>query len=164
MIVSPFVYPAPQGTSVTAGGRALVLRAGEGEAFRIAGDRFLRKGSASEGFSVIEYEGAPGVPGPPRHLHREFEEAWYILEGEVEFTAGSAVSIVRPGAYVHVPRGVPHTFRVTSTAPARWIGIFSPGRYVRLLEELGPLLPDRGPPDMAAIERLFARYDTALVP
>ena len=42
-------------------------------------------------------------------------------------------------------------------------GIFSPGRYMRLLEELGELIPPDGPPDLAAVEALFARYDTEIV-
>jgi hypothetical protein len=34
---------------------------------------------------------------------------------------------------------------------------------MRLLEELGELIPLDGPPDLAAVEALFARYDTEIV-
>ena len=151
---------------MTAAGRVIAVEAGEGHRFRIGADRVTRKGpvaSGSDGFSVVEYEGAPGFPGPPPHVHRAFEEAWYILEGQVSFLSRGTTVSAQPGTYLFVPRDVPHTFRVEGTTPARWIGIFSPGRYVELLEKLGALLPPAGPPDPAALRRLFAAYDTDLV-
>ena len=152
---------------MTARGKVVVYASGEGEEFRVGADRFLRKGDSahrSEAFSVIEYEGAAGIPGPPPHVHRSFEEAWFILEGEVAFTAEGRTIAAERGTFLFVPRGVAHTFRVVRERPARWLGIFSPGRFVGLVEELGPLMPLNGPPDMAAVGRLFAKYDTEMVP
>ena len=146
---------------------ARITPPGRGRLHRIGPDRFRTKGPVvgdGDGFAVIEYEGRPGIPGPPAHVHRAFEEAWFLLEGRVEFRAGSRRSVVGKGAYVLVPRGVSHTFRVLGTTPARWVGVFSPGRYVRLVEELGRILPRNGPPDPRRIAELFARYDTEMVP
>jgi mannose-6-phosphate isomerase-like protein (cupin superfamily) len=147
------------GTPVSVGPR-------QGPSHRIGEDTFVVKGdsrSVDDAFSVIEYRGAPGVPGPPPHIHRGFVEAWYILEGEVSFIAGGRAIAAKPGAYLLVPRGVPHAFQVEGTTPAKWLGIFAPGHYVQLLEELGPLIPQRGPPDLTEVRSLFARYDTELV-
>ena len=151
---------------MTTSGHVVVFGPGEGAEFRVAADRFFRKGDSaqrSEAFSVIEYEGAAGFPGPPPHVHRSFEEAWFILEGEVAFTADGRPIAAECGTFLYVPRGVAHTFRVVGERPARWLGIFSPGRCVGLVEELGPLMPAKGPPDMAAVARLFAKYDTEMV-
>lgn len=151
---------------MTTGGHVTVVPPRGGKQFRIGADRFRRKSGAPghpESFSVIEYEGAPGVPGPPPHRHRSFEESWYVLDGRIAFYEGSRRREVGPGAYVLVPRGVPHTFQVLGTTPARWVGIFAPGRYGKLVEELGRLIPGDGPPDLAAVAALFARYDTELV-
>jgi len=151
---------------VTTSGTVVVFGAGEGTEFRIAADRFLRKGDAtqrSEAFSVVEYEGAAGLPGPPLHVHRTFEEAWFILEGQVAFAANTRTIAADRGSFLYVPRGVTHTFRVVGERSARWLGIISPARYVSLLEELGPLMPARGPPDMVAVARLFDKYDTEIV-
>ena len=112
---------------------------------------------------MIEYEATPGEPGPPPHVHRTFEEAWYILEGEVVFVANGSEEHAGPGTYVYVPRGTPHAFRVAGANRARWIGVFSPGRYVALLEELGMLLRPGAAPDLEAVARLFAKYDSAIV-
>ena len=151
---------------MTGSGTVVVYGPGKGEEFRVAADRFLRKGDSahrSEAFSVIEYEGAAGFPGPPPHVHRSFEEAWFILEGKVAFTADSQTISAERGTFLFVPRGVAHTFRVLGERRARWLGIFSPGRYVGLVEELGPLMPLNGPPNLAAVARLFAKYDTEMV-
>jgi quercetin dioxygenase-like cupin family protein len=146
-------------------GRAITLAPGEGRAFTIGRDRVWMKGSSAgydDGFSVVEYLGAD-QPGPPPHVHRTFEECWFILDGEVDFTVAGRVTRGRAGSFFLVPRGVTHTFQVVAPGPARWIGIFSPARYVRLIEELGALIPADGPPDAAKIAALFAAYETDLV-
>jgi mannose-6-phosphate isomerase-like protein (cupin superfamily) len=147
-------------------GKAVVLGPGEGRDFTIGADRFLLKGMThhgGEGFSVVEYHGATNNPGPPLHVHRTFEECWFILDGQVDFTVEGQVVRGHAGSFFLVPRGVAHTFEVVGPTPARWVGIFSPGRYVGLLEELGQLIPVDGPPDLAEVEALFARYDTQIV-
>jgi mannose-6-phosphate isomerase-like protein (cupin superfamily) len=151
---------------MTARGEVVVFRPGEGTPHQVGGDRFFTKGSEttrSDAFSVVEYIGVPGVPGPPPHLHRSFEEAWFILEGSVTFSSAGRTTPANPGTYLFVPRSVPNTFQVTGDKPARWIGIFSPGRFVALVEELGLLIPAHGPPDPAAMATLFRRYDSELV-
>ena len=151
---------------MTALGKVVVLGPDGGEEFRIGADRFRTKGDRSQrsaAFSVIVYEGAAGVGGPPPHVHRAFDEAWYVLEGEVTFTAAGETIEARRGSYLFVPRRVPHTFEVKGRRTARWVGIFSPGRYVGLVEELGALLPPGRAPDPAKLAKLFARYDSAIV-
>jgi quercetin dioxygenase-like cupin family protein len=146
-------------------GQAVVLGPGEGDDFQIGLDHVVVKGATShpgEGFSVVEYHGAT-QPGPPPHVHRTFEEAWFILEGEVDFWLDRQTIHGRPGSFLLVPRGSAHTFQVTGGRPARWIGIFSPGRYMELIRELGKLIPADGPPAAAAVAELFARYDTEIV-
>ena len=81
----------------------------------------------------------------------------------MKFTSGKDEIRATPGTYLFVPRGVPHTFEVVGTVPARWVGIFSPGKFVRLVEELGPLVPVHAPPSPTRVAQLFAKYDTDLV-
>jgi mannose-6-phosphate isomerase-like protein (cupin superfamily) len=147
-------------------GKAVVLGPGEGKDFTIGADRVLIKGltgQGEEGFSVVEYHGATNNPGPPLHVHHTFEECWFILDGQVDFTVEGEVVRGRAGSFFLVPRGTAHTFQVVGTTPARWVGIFSPARYMGLIEELGELIPPDGPPDPAAVAALFARYETDIV-
>lgn len=146
--------------------KVIVLGPGGGRAGHIATDQFLVKGTPrqrSGAFSVIEYTAAPGEPGPPLHLHRSWEEAWFVLEGRVTFTVKRRKIEATAGMYVLVPRGIPHAFQVSGRTPARWLGIFSPGKYVSLVEELGALIPKGRPPDMERVARLFEKYDSELV-
>jgi quercetin dioxygenase-like cupin family protein len=143
------------------------LGPGDGRSFSVGADRALVKVEADatgDAFSLIEYEAAPGVPGPPPHVHRIVSETFYVLEGEVDFlAAGKKKKLVR-GSVAFVLPGVPHTFANVGSTPARWVGIFSPGRYVDLVEGIGKLLPPDGPPEEQKIVALGAEYDTEIVP
>ena len=77
-------------------------------------------------YSLCHYEAEAGWPGAEIHSHPGFEEAFYVLEGEFEFQIEGAVHRARPGTFVLVPRGVEHTFRNPTNAPAKLLGIFSP--------------------------------------
>lgn len=146
-------------------GKAVALGPGEGDEFSIGQDLVVVKGAtehSGDGFSVVEYVGA-NQPGPPPHVHRACEEAWFILDGEVDFMVGGEVIRGRTGSFFLVPRGTSHTFQVVGDRPARWIGVFSPGRYMELIRKLGKLIPADGPPDLEAVVALFARYDTEIV-
>ncbi len=149
---------------MTAIGRGTVLKAGEGRRVGVALDTLTFKGAGEEDrYSVVEYEAAAGMPGPPLHVHHGNEEAFYILDGEVDFTLeGETVRLGR-GSFVLVPRGVAHTFANAGSGSARWVGVFAPGRYEQLVEELGAILPQDAPPDEAAVAALFARWDTEAV-
>jgi len=51
---------------------------------------------------------------PPPHIHNDEEEAFYVLEGEMEVEVGGEVAHLTEGAFALAPRGVPHSFRVLS--------------------------------------------------
>jgi hypothetical protein len=96
-------------------------------------------------------------------VHHTFEEAWYILDGEVDFTLDGGNVRGRAGTFVLIPRGMPHTFAVAGTRAARWVGIFSPARFSRMLEELGAVFPQDGPPDPERLLAVFRAWDTEMV-
>lgn len=141
----------------------LVHGESEGIRWRLGPDEFVAKAtSLDDHFSVIVYESAPHVPGPPLHVHHSNEEFFYILEGKVEFSLDGSTCLLGPGASVLVPKGKVHTFANTGGTPARWVGVFAPGRYQGLIEELGAVMPVDGPPDPAAVAAVFARWDTEI--
>ena len=61
---------------------------------------------------------------PPVHVHEVEDEAFYVLEGEIEFVVGGESIVARPGTYAFAPRGVDHYFRVL-TPEARMLVITS---------------------------------------
>lgn len=146
--------------------RATTVEPSAGASHSVGADSFRILGGNAEtgdGFAAIEYTGVPGVPGPPLHVHHTFDEAWYVLEGEVEFTLPEGSRTGVKGSFVLIPRGVPHTFQVRGSSAARWLGLFSPGRHVQLLVDLGPAIPTDGPPDLERVASVFAAHDTEIV-
>lgn len=71
-------------------------------------------GSVDDDFVVAEWQDAGGVSATPRwiaplHLHRNDDEAWYVLEGVLCVKVGDEDVELRAGSGVLVPRGTPHT-------------------------------------------------------
>jgi mannose-6-phosphate isomerase-like protein (cupin superfamily) len=108
----------------------LILGPGEGERLVLHGANvmtFKATGSDTGGnYSLCHYEAVPGWPGPELHIHEDFEEAFYVLEGEFDFRIGERSVRAGPGAFLLVPRGVPHAFSNPTDARAILLGIFSP--------------------------------------
>ncbi len=70
----------------------------------------------------IEYQ--PGV-GIGLHDHT-FEEAYFILEGEVQATLDGTVYNLTPGDFVWTGVGCVHAFKNVGAAPVRWLETFAP--------------------------------------
>jgi mannose-6-phosphate isomerase-like protein (cupin superfamily) len=81
---------------------------------------------------------APGTGAPP-HLHREDDETFYVLEGELEVLQGEAWHRAGAGACVFLPRGVPHAFRNPGEQPVRFLGVATPGGHERFFEAVDEL-------------------------
>ena len=86
--------------------------------------------------AIAEVHTTDGV-SPPLHVHERHTESFYVLDGEIAFTAGAEVFTAAAGAWVQVPPGVPHTFRPAGSAEARFLDIHTPscgfGDFVRAL-------------------------------
>jgi mannose-6-phosphate isomerase-like protein (cupin superfamily) len=117
-------------------------------------------GTASRGaYSLIEYSHAPGAPGPPPHLHREHEEAFFVIEGELTLAIGAASVTVRAGQAAVVPRGTIHQPSNTSGQPVRFVFLSSPPMD-GFFTELGQLVErSGGRPEAGELNRLGDRYD-----
>lgn len=53
---------------------------------------------------------------PPLHVHSQEDESSLILDGEICYEAGDQRMHAKPGDYVHLPKNVPHTFKVLTDA------------------------------------------------
>lgn len=86
--------------------------------------------------SIIEYVAPPTGLGPPLHIHREMEENFHIINGEMNFQINDQQLIARPGTMLHVPAGVPHAFWNTSNQPTTMLVTMAPGGFENYLVEL----------------------------
>jgi mannose-6-phosphate isomerase-like protein (cupin superfamily) len=120
-------------------------------------------GSVGASFVVAEWKDAGGPPGPPRwiaplHLHRNDDEAWYVLEGELCVRVGKDVVEARAGSAVFVPRGRPHTYWNPGEGPVRYLLVMTANIY-SLIQDIHAL-EDRSP---AALRAVFEKHDSELL-
>lgn len=88
-------------------GDAVVLSPGEGRRFWTGiSQGAVKVDSGAADFSAFESSPPPGHPGPAPHVHRSYDEAWYIIEGVVEFLLDGKRERLGAGGFVFVPRGV----------------------------------------------------------
>lgn len=72
------------------------------------------------------YEAGEREPDP--HVHHEHVDAFYIVEGELQFVVGPSLEPVRAPAdtFVAVPPNIVHTFSNHSETTARWLNFHAP--------------------------------------
>jgi mannose-6-phosphate isomerase-like protein (cupin superfamily) len=113
-----------------------------------SGPRVLLRSEQSNGeVSVIETAPAPGV-GPPLHAH-DFDETFYVMEGELTFRVRDELVKIGAGEIAFVPRGVPHTFANLSGAPARQLIVCTPAGFERYFARMAAESQGIDPPEWA---------------
>jgi quercetin dioxygenase-like cupin family protein len=118
-------------------------------------------GAASRGaYSLIEYSHAAGAAGPPAHVHRQHEEAFYVIDGELTLAIGATTITVRAGESAVVPRGAVHRPSNASGRPVRFVFLSSPPMD-DFFAELGELVTRcGGEPPAAELLQLGDRHDS----
>lgn len=110
----------------------------------------------SRQIGILESELPPGG-GFPGHVHDEYEEAFYVLDGEIEYLVDGVWTKAVAGATVFAPPGRVHGFRNTADKPARHLAISSPADAMTMIEELLHASP-------ADVPAVLARYHSRLEP
>ncbi len=114
-----------------------VFLATEGEIVLDSSSRTIRVLCENELIDVTWSRYAAGERGPGPHIHRRHVDAFFVVEGELEFDVGPELAAVRAraGTFVLVPPLVVHTFANQSTASATWLNFHAPSTgflaYVR---------------------------------
>ncbi len=150
--------------------QACFLEPGAGQTIWFLRNRMTVKATAETtagAFGLLESVIAPGF-SPPLHVHHREDESFYVLDGEVTMKCGDRTFRATAGAFVFLPRNIPHTFVVEGTQPARMLTLLTPGGGEGVFIEGGrPAehdgLPPPTPPDIEALKRVSARYDAEIV-
>ncbi len=102
---------------------------GEGEAIEgpVGGPLTFKARARQTGGSLTAFENViPPGEGPPLHRHRDEDEFWYVIEGELRFRLGDDDDHAPQGSFVFVPRGVEHAFTNPGSEPVRMLVGFTP--------------------------------------
>src|SRR3954470_7729929 len=90
----------------------------------------LRSEQSSGEVSMIENVVPAHSPGPPLHTH-DFDEAFYILEGELIFQVEDVLVTKGAGEGSFAPRNVAHALANQRDAPARYVLVCTPAGFER---------------------------------
>ena len=108
----------------------------------------LRSEQSAGAVSAIEVTSPTGFKGPPLH-HHGFDEAFYVLEGELTFQLRDEVFTRRAGELAFAPRDVPHTYANHSDAPARALIVCTPAGFERYFARMAAERAGVEPPEWA---------------
>ncbi len=135
----------------------MVVPPGGGRAFGVGPTHPTVKVGPEAGgrFGVLESVLPPGA-GPARHRHRRYDEAFYVLEGHIEYDVGDRRVTATAGTLVFVPAHCAHGFRNVGASTARHLVITAPAEALDMIEAVYSGAPEQ----LAAV---FARYDTELI-
>jgi mannose-6-phosphate isomerase-like protein (cupin superfamily) len=87
-------------------------------------------------FGLIEQVVPAGYPGPALHVHPEFDETFYVVEGRIALRVADGAREAGPGTVAVIPRGTRHTFANPFSASARMLVLVTPGGFERYFEAL----------------------------
>ena len=116
---------------------ATTVRAGERDPLYVLGMplRFLCDARESDGAWSLFDEEIPHGMGPPPHRH-PWDEAYYVLEGEVDFEIDGEQLRISAGDFTRLPANTIHSFKGASPAGARVLIFAAPGHSSEFFEEL----------------------------
>ena len=118
---------------------AVVSRPGEGE--RLDAEHLIKL--ALPELDVLEFTVGADYAGPGPHFHEHHVDAFFVLEGELEFRAGEHTVHALPGTSVCVPPGVVHSFTTAEAKGARFLNVHAPGGFSGYLRaRIGGEQPD----------------------
>ena len=129
----------------------------------------LATGDQTGGHYSLLWQLCPKGAGPGPHYHDQ-DEQFYVLDGQITYLAGDQTLVATAGAFVLIPRGTVHSFRVDSDT-ATILNSYTPAGFERTIVDLGEpaatrTLPPEGQPMIAHPERVaevFARVGMHVV-
>ena len=123
---------------MTAHAYALV-QPGQGTPIELGLGRPVIKVGPRDGATQIgafESELPPGGGFRVPHWHEQFDEIFYVLEGEIEYLLDREWHSAQAGSTVFVHAGTLHAFRNPSDRTARHL-VIGPAELIELITELG---------------------------
>ncbi len=142
----------------------IVLGPGEGKIVPVPGHKITHKvfGADTHGtYSLLEVE--LNGDGPPQHIHKTEDEAFYVLEGEINVLVGERNFKAKVGTFVLIPRGTVHTFCRIEKKPAKLLAIFTPAGFEKFFDEAVDLDVTDTEAYVAKAKDLAEKYNMVIV-
>lgn len=137
-----------------------IRTATDGRALDILGNALLEKAGSDDlnGGAAVFVQTVVPAGGPPAHFHRDTDEFFFMLDGELEVWVGADHATLRSGMSATLPRGVVHRFDNVTDKPAKVLVVVTPGSGARFFDDI-----DRAhlqlPNDMDKLAAIVACHD-----
>jgi quercetin dioxygenase-like cupin family protein len=118
---------------------ALHLTEDEGEMLWVADELMTLKATGEDSggaYSLTDSVVPPGG-GPPPHVHHWEDEAFWVLKGELEVLVGEDSFMAAAGSFVHLPKGIRHSYENVGSGPARFLTLIVPAGLEKFFKEVG---------------------------
>ncbi len=127
---------------------ALHVTEGEGKMLWVADELITFKASGEDTGGAYSFTDSvvPSGGGAPPHVHHREDEAFWVLEGELEVQVGENTFRSRAGSFVHLPRDIQHAYQNVGTGPARFLTLMVPAGLEKFFEEVGKPATDQSSP------------------
>jgi mannose-6-phosphate isomerase-like protein (cupin superfamily) len=122
-------------------------------------------GAETRGAYAARLNAAPrGFTAVPLHIHRDAEEAFLVLDGELTVHADGRSVAAPPGAFVLIPRGLVHAIANLGSTPVRWLTLISPAAPAAWVEAEDDLIVESaGSPNQAQLDEIHRRFGLEIV-
>jgi quercetin dioxygenase-like cupin family protein len=108
----------------------------------------LRSEQTAAVVSLIHSAMPARATGPRLHQH-DFDETFYVIDGELTFQLGDQLYRAGPGELAFAPRGVPHTFSNLGDHTARYLIVCTPAGFERYFARRAAERDGVDPPEWA---------------
>lgn len=146
---------------------SFLTRRGEGPSFPYVGRPthvLAGQDGQPEGFAAMEIVIPAHFAGPIPHAHDEFDEAIYVLRGQLQMTGDQTLEAAA-GSMFTAPRGSRHGFSNPYDAEALVLGVWAPaGPALAFMRDVGAALSPDTPPDPDQMRELYLRHASRLLP
>jgi quercetin dioxygenase-like cupin family protein len=129
----------------------------KGQKFWLLGDTYTFHITGVETdvqYAVSELSSPPGG-GPPLHSHTKETEGFYVIDGEFSFQYGDDNIVAKPGAFLHLKKEIPHTYKNIGNSTGRLLCTVIPAGFENFFAEVGVLIDNEetfSPPSMDTID------------
>lgn len=143
---------------------AVTVKAGEGNTLNVLGMplRFLCDAKDTAGAWSLMEEEIPLGHGPPPHRH-DWDEAYYVIEGALDFEIDGKSVRVGVGEFAYLPRNTVHGFKGASPSCTRVLIFAVPAHSSAFFYDVNRevrVLPD----DLAKVAAIGRRHGIEFMP
>ena len=112
-----------------------------------------------DSLDLFEATIAPGGNGLIPHMHVDYDEVVFGMDGTVTWTVAGKEILVSHGDKLSIPRGTPHFFINDQPTPARLMLLHTPGGIApQYFRELSACFDAEGTPDLDCVFAVMMRY------